>query len=480
MRRTKIVATLGPASDKPANLTAMIEAGVDVVRVNYSHDTQESHARRIATVRKIAKKLGREIAIMADLQGPKIRLEGFRHGPIELEEGDDFVIDATLAPDGGDERHVGVTYKDLPGDVKPGDTLLVDDGRIMLQVDRVRGPCIETVVMIGGELSNHKGINRQGGGLSAKALTRKDRADLRHALEQGVDYIAVSFPRSGEDIDTARKLIQKADSTAAIIAKIERAEAVENAEEIIRAADGVMIARGDLGVEIGEPALPPVQKRLIRLARSLHRTVITATQMMNSMIDNPMPFRAEVFDVANAVLDGTDAVMLSGETSVGKYPIEVVRAMARICVGSEEKWIGGSNRGVPDDHFDRVDQAIAMSTMYCANRVGATAIAALTETGSTSLWMSRMDSTIPIFALSPNTGTLRKVALYRGVHPVYFDSSKVPYTELTAMVLNELKARGAVKAGDKVIVTKGDLMGFSGGTNGMKIVVVDQFVEHVG
>jgi pyruvate kinase len=454
-------------------------AGVDVARVNYSHDTRESHALRIHRVRRVSKLLGLEIGIMADLQGPKIRLQGFREGPVMLEPGRPFAIDALLAPDGGDTRQVGVTYKNLPRDVKRGDTLLLDDGRLVLQVERVRGSRIETVVVVGGELSDHKGINRQGGGLSAKTLDRKDRMDLRHAVEHGADYIAVSFARSRADIENARRLIQAASGHAAVIAKIERAEAIDHAAEIMRAADGVMIARGDLGVEIGDAALPPVQKRLIRLARELNKTVITATQMMNSMIENPIPFRAEVFDVANAVLDGTDAVMLSGETSVGKYPVEVVKTVARACRGSEAKWESDGGRKL-DDHFERIDQAIAMSTMYCANRVGAIAIAALTETGATPLWMSRMDSTIPIFALSPRTDTLRRVTLYRGVHPIRFDTTRVPYTELTAEVLRQLKAKGAVQTGDKVIITKGDLMGFSGGTNGMKIVEVDKFVEHVG
>ncbi len=479
MRRTKIVATLGPATDKPKVLKNLIEAGLDGARLNYSHGAREEHAKRARAVRRAAKSLNREVAIIADLQGPKIRIERFRNGPIELEEGDDFIIDADLAPHAGDETHVGVTYKGLAGDVKAGDTLLVDDGRIMLQVERIDGNAIETVVLLGGPLSDSKGVNRQGGGLSAKALTRKDRLDLKHAIEIDADYIAVSFPRSAADIDDARRLVRKAGGHAGIIAKIERAEAVDNAEEIIRAADGIMIARGDLGVEIGDSRLPPVQKQLIDLARHCHRIVITATQMMESMIEHPMPTRAEVFDVANAVLDGTDAVMLSAETSIGKYPEKTVEAMARICREAEKEWPDKQAELLLDAAFERVDQAIAMSTIYCANRIKVKAIAALTETGGTTMWMSRIRTDIPIFAMSGLTATLRKVNLYRGVQPIAFNIDDIDYTEITAGVLEQLRVRGVVEDGDKVIITKGDLLGHTGGTNGMKIVTVGDFVEHV-
>lgn len=479
MRRTKIVATLGPATDKPKVLKNLIDGGLDGARLNYSHGAREDHAKRARAVRRAAKSLNREVAIIADLQGPKIRIERFRHGPIELDEGDDFIIDADLAANAGDETHVGVTYKGLAGDVKAGDTLLVDDGRIMLQVERIDGNAIETVVLLGGTLSDSKGVNRQGGGLSAKALTRKDRLDLKHAIEIGADYIAVSFPRSAQDIHDARRLVHKAGGHAGIIAKIERAEAVDNAEEIIRAADGIMIARGDLGVEIGDSRLPPVQKQLIDLARHCHRIVITATQMMESMIEHPMPTRAEVFDVANAVLDGTDAVMLSAETSIGKYPEKTVEAMARICREAEKEWPDKQAELLLDAAFERVDQAIAMSTIYCANRIKVKAIAALTETGGTTMWMSRIRTDIPIFAMSGLTSTLRKVNLYRGVQPIAFNIDDIDYTEITAGVLEQLRIRGVVEDGDKVIITKGDLLGHTGGTNGMKIVTVGDFVEHV-
>jgi len=479
VRRTKIIATLGPATDKPKVLTKLIAAGLDGARLNYSHGSRTDHAKRARSLRRAAKAERREIALIADLQGPKIRLERFRNGPIRLEEGDEFIIDADLNVNAGDEQHVGVTYKALPQDVHRGDTLLVDDGRIILQVENIDGNAIETVVLLGGTLSDNKGINREGGGLSAKALTHKDRLDLKHAVEIGADYIAVSFPRTAKDIEDAKRLVEKAGSNAGIIAKIERAEALDHAEEIVRAADGIMIARGDLGVEIGDSRLPPVQKQLIDLARRCHRIVITATQMMESMIEHPMPTRAEVFDVANAVLDGTDAVMLSAETSIGKYPEKTVEAMARICLESEREWPDNQAELLLDAEFERVDQAIAVSTIYCANRMEVKAIAALTETGATTKWMSRIRTDIPIFAMSGLTATLRKVNLYRGVQPIAFDINAIDYTEVTAGILEQLRKRGVVSDGDKVIITKGDLLGHIGGTNGMKIVTVGEFVEHV-
>ncbi|MEX2480832.1 MAG: pyruvate kinase [Gammaproteobacteria bacterium] len=480
MRRTKIVATLGPATDRPGMLTRLVAAGLDAARLNYSHGLAADHARRAQAVREAAAAAGHEIGLIADLQGPKIRLECFRDGPVELVEGSRFLIDAEWPADAGTAERVGVSYTALPGDVHSGDTLLVDDGRIVLGVERVSGKLIETTVLTGGPLSDHKGINRQGGGLSAPALTPKDHDDLVHALNHGADYIAVSFPRTAADIDAARTLIRAAGGGAGIIAKIERAEALDHAEEIIAAADCIMIARGDLGVEIGDARLPPAQKRLVRLARAQHRSVITATQMMESMIEHPLPTRAEVFDVANAVLDGTDAVMLSGETSIGAYPDRAVSAMSRICMGAEQEWSDPASSTLPDVAFERVDEAIAMSAIHCGNRIGVKAIAALTESGTTTLWMSRMNTAIPIFALSRHAETLRKVTLFRDVYPVQFDVTGIPYSEVTDAVLSLLKARGVVSDGDRVIITKGDLHGYSGGTNGMKIVTVGDFVEHVG
>ncbi len=480
MRRTKIVATLGPATDQGDMLARLIEAGLDAARLNYSHGEVADHARRAQAVREAAAAAGREVGLIADLQGPKIRLECFRDGPVTLAEGARFVIDAELGDHDGTQREVGVTYKALPGDVHAGDTLLVDDGRIVLNVERVHGARIETTVRIGGPLSNHKGINRQGGGLSAPALTHKDREDLLHALAHGADYIAVSFPRTAEDIELARHLIKAAGGRAGIIAKMERAEALVHAEEIIAASDSIMIARGDLGVEIGDARLPPAQKMLVAMARRQFRTVITATQMMESMIEHPLPTRAEVFDVANAVLDGTDAVMLSGETSVGAYPDKAVAAMSRICQGAEQEWSNPPSSTLPDTAFERVDQAIAMSAIYCGNRMGVKAIAALTESGATPLWMSRVNTAIPIFALARHATTLRRVTLYRDVVPVEFDFNSVPYDGVTQEVLRVLKARGAVADGDRVIITKGDLHGYSGSTNGLKIVTVGEVVAPAG
>ncbi len=477
MRRTKIVATLGPATDTPAVLDRMIRAGMNVARINYSHETRESQAMRVGILREQAGKRGVHIGILADLQGPKIRIGRFRNYSIELEEGDEFTIDADLKMDSGDETHVGVTYKDLPRDVRSGDTLLIDDGRIILQVDKVKGNEIKCVVLLGGTLSNNKGINKEGGGLSAKALTTKDRGDLKHAVALGVDFIAISFPRNADDIHAARKLITKAGGNCSVIAKIERAEALDNAEEIIEAADGIMIARGDLGVEIGDACLPPVQKRLIRQAQAMNRVVITATQMMESMIENHLPTRAEVFDVANAVLDGTDAVMLSAETSVGKYPDKTVEAMSRICLETERK-LGdkGANYRI-DAHFESIDEAIAMSAMYAATHIGAKAIAAVTETGATCMWMSRVRSGLPIFAFTRNLETCRKVTLYRGVKPVFYDLTHTNFLQVNKEICADLKKRGVVKNNDPVIITKGDLRGTKGGTNGLKIVRVGQLPD---
>lgn len=472
MRRTKIVATLGPATDKPGVLARLVAAGLDAARLNYSHGNASDHARRAAEVRAAAAAAGRELGLIADLQGPKIRIERFRDGPVELVEGAAFALDATLGAGDGNQHEVGLTYKALPRDVRAGDVLLVDDGRIVLDVTAVDGPRISTRVAVGGPLSNNKGVNRQGGGLSAPALTDKDKEDLAHALAHGADYVAVSFPRSAADIEAARELIRALGGRAGIIAKIERAEALEHAAEIIAASDAIMIARGDLGVEIGDARLPPAQKMLVALARRQHRVVITATQMMESMIEHPLPTRAEVFDVANAVLDGTDAVMLSGETSVGAYPDKAVAAMSRICLGAEQEWTDPASSTLPDVGFERVDQAIAMSAIYCGNRINVKAIAALTESGATPLWMSRVNTAIPIFALARDAATLRRVTLYRDVVPVRFDVTNIAYEEVTREVLRVLASRGAVLEGDRVIITKGDLHGHSGGTNGMKIVTV--------
>jgi len=477
MRRTKIIATLGPATDKEGMAEKLLRAGVDLCRINYSHQDHAAHEQRIARIRELSAKLGIEVGIIADLQGPKIRVERFSGGKVRLQEGDTFILDTAMDTGAGNQSHVGVTYKDLARDLKDGDTLLLDDGRIVLEVRSIRGSEIECRVITGGELSNSKGLNLQGGGLSASALTDKDREDMQHAVATGADYIAISFVRSAADVQYTRELLEQLGGSAGVIAKIERTEALDNAEAIIEAADGIMIARGDLGVEIGDAALPPVQKRLINLAREMDRPVITATQMMESMIDHQIPLRAEVFDVANAVIDGTDAVMLSGETSIGMFPDKVVEAVSRICDTTEQQRITQISDYRVNQRFERVDEAIAMSAMYTANHIGAKAIAALTETGSTCLWMSRISSGIPIFAFTRHIATMRRVRLYRGVYPILFDITHTDVLEANKEIIQDLKEQGVVQDGDYVIITKGDLKGLRGGTNNLKIVQVGQMSE---
>ena len=427
-------------------------------------------------MRNRARAYGREVGILADMQGPKIRIARFKEGKVHLKEQAKFILDADLDSAAGDNEQVGIDYKQLPQDVKRGDTLLLDDGRIVFWVEQVEGQRVICRVIIGGELSNNKGINRQGGGLSAEALTDKDKADIITAAKMQADYVAISFPRSAEDIHYARKLLRDAGGHGGIIAKIERAEALDVLDEIIEASDAVMVARGDLGVEIGDAALPPIQKKIIQRARQLNRVVITATQMMESMITNAIPTRAEVFDIANAVLDGTDAVMLSGETAVGRYPIKVVEAVDRICLQAEqEREIRVSHHRM-DSQFEGMDEAIAMAAMYMANHLDVKAIAALTETGTTPLLMSRISSGIPIFALTPNAETLGKVTLYRGVYPVSFKVAHTDHATLNFEAIQELQRSGVVSDGDIVIITKGDLE-VQGSTNSLKLVRVGEMVK---
>jgi len=478
MRRTKIIATLGPSTDEPGAIDRLLDAGVDLFRLNYSHQDQATHARRMAAIRERTAARGVEIGVIADLQGPKIRLEGFSNDRIMLRDSSTFVINTELPAAAGDDTQVGVSYKDLPQDVKVGDTLLVDDGRIVLRVKHVGSYEVACEVMLGGELTGNKGLNRLGGGLSAAALTDKDRSDMEHAVGLGVDYIAISFPRTADDVHAARELLKSHGSNAGVIAKIERAEALEHAADIIEASDAIMIARGDLGVEIGDAALPPTQKRLIQMARDMDRAVITATQMMESMITNPMPTRAEGSDVANAVMDYTDAVMLSAETSIGRFPDKAVAAMSRICAETEKQRLARVSDHRINQRFERVDEAIAMSTMYAANHIGAKAIAALTETGSTCMWMSRISSGIPIFAFTRHVSTQRKIKLLRGVYPVGFDITHTDPLEANKEMMVILMNRGIVREGDAVIITKGDLRGARGGTNNMKIIRVGEALEH--
>ncbi|HUS24198.1 MAG TPA: pyruvate kinase [Candidatus Binatia bacterium] len=474
-RRTKIVATLGPATDDPKVLKRVLQAGVDVVRLNYSHGAAEDQARRVEQVRLVAAELGRDIGVLADLQGPKIRVESFKSGPVDLNEGQPFALDTAYPKSEGTDRIVGCAYTDLPRDVKSGDTLVLNDGAIVLKVDKVEGTRIDTTVVIGGVLSNRKGINRMGGGLSAQALTFKDRIDIREAVALNVDFIAVSFPRSAADMLEARQLVKDADGQCALVAKIERAEALEELNEIIGASDAVMVARGDLGVEIGDAELPGWQKRIIAQAREMNRMVITATQMMESMITSPIPTRAEVLDVANAVMDGTDAVMLSAETATGRYPVKVVQAMARVCEGAEKAMslTPQRQRRMLDTHFERTDEAIAMATTWAAQNMHADAIIALTESGSTALMMSRTEIHMPIYALTRHERTRRRMALCRGVYPIEFEPRQLDTLQPSKEALETLIRKKLVQQGHRVLLTKGDFTG-PGGTNSMKILTVGQ------
>jgi pyruvate kinase len=474
LRATKIVATLGPASSDLALLEQMIRAGVNVVRLNFSHGTAQDHIDRARMVREAAALAGREVGIMADLQGPKIRVGKFAQGKVFLEAGQKFVLDAGRT-ELGDSEAVGLDYKDLPREVQAGDVLLLNDGLIVITVDSVKGESVYTTVKLGGELSNNKGINKQGGGLTAPALTAKDMDDIRTAMRFQADFVAVSFPKNATDMEMARQLCNVAASEyghkPALIAKIERAEAIPKLEEILRASDGIMVARGDLAVEVGNAAVPALQKRMIKLARELDKVVITATQMMESMITNPVPTRAEVSDVANAVLDGTDAVMLSAETAAGKYPLETVLEMAKICLAAESGDHVKLDADFTGKTFHRIDQSIAMGALFTAHHLGAKAIVAMTDSGSTALWMSRHLIQVPIYALTPRVSTQRRMTLYRNVRPLLMDTSADRDTALLDAE-NHLRTRSIVQKGDIYAITCGEPMGAPGGTNMLKICQV--------
>ena len=468
LRSTKIVATLGPSSSSPEALGALIAAGVDVVRLNFSHGTPDDHRARAKLVRDLAQQYRRPVGILVDLQGPKIRVGKFADGKITLVKGADFILDAACKL--GNQERVGLDYPELPNDVHAGDVLLLDDGRVVLNVTAVKGPEIHTKVQVGGPLSNNKGINRKGGGLSAPALTDKDKADMITAADINADFLAISFPREAADIHLSRDLMKKAGGKSLIIAKIERTEAIENLEEILDASDGIMVARGDLGVEVGDAAVPALQKRMIRMAREMNKLAITATQMMESMITSPIPTRAEVSDVANAVLDGTDAVMLSAETASGQYPVETVESMVRICLEAER-----SNPVLVDNEFlnrvfTRVDQSIAMAAIWTAHHLKVKAIAALTESGSTALWMSRLNCGVPIFALTPDTAARNRMTLFRDVYPMLMPRSQPDRDMMLADAETVLMDQGAVDRGDLVVMTIGEPIGTPGGTNTLKIV----------
>jgi len=483
-RRTKIVATLGPASESPEVLDQLIKAGVNVVRLNFSHGSPEDHQNRADLVRAAAKANGVCVGILADMQGPKIRCGKFKTGKTMLTPGQKFILDGALGLDDGDDERVGLTYKELVGDVVPGARLLLNDGLLVMDVDQVVGQEIHCTVIVGGVLSNNKGINRAGGGLSAAALTEKDKEDIKTACAIGVDYIAISFPRNGADMDYARSLVEAEGSNAGLVAKVERAEAVEpeNLESIMESSNAVMVARGDLGVEIGDAAVPPVQKRMLRMAPKYNTPVIVATQMMESMCENPIPTRAEVNDVANAVIDGTDAIMLSGETAAGKYPVEAVKAMHRTCIETEKQHIMPSTQ-TRDPHFPphSIDECIARQAMEISNFMDIKAIAAFTQSGNTALYMSRHISPVPIYALTPMGETAGKVTLYRNVIPkpisgnyAETDAPVATREALSVMLHDEL-----VGEKDMVIMTLGTPMGKAGATNTLKVVTVGDCIRNI-
>jgi pyruvate kinase len=467
-RRTKIVATLGPASSDRTTLERMIDAGMDVVRINFSHGTVREHENRVELIRALARKAGRAVGVLVDLQGPKIRIGKFEKDRIVLRPRQKFILDAECKL--GNAQRVGLDYVNLPRDVREGDTLLLDDGNIVLSVAEVKGPRIHTLVEVGGPLSNNKGINRKGGGLTAPALTEKDMEDVRTAARLKADFLGVSFPRAGSDIEWARDLLHRANGKALLVAKIERAEAITALDDIVRASDAIMVARGDLAIEVGDATVPALQKRMIRLSREQNKLVITATQMMESMINNPNPTRAEVSDVANAVLDGTDAVMLSAETAVGKYPVQTIRAMARVCEAAEKEQAADRWRPGPPQS---VEEAIGRATMYTAATLNIKAVAAMTQSGKTVQYMSRAMGTVPIYALSSEMETRRRVTLFRGVYPINFKGEPDPEIALN-MAEDELLKRGAVQNGDFIVLTIGEPYGKAGGTNTMKIVKVGE------
>jgi pyruvate kinase len=471
-RSTKIVATLGPASNDREILMRMVAAGVDVVRMNFSHGTREEHLARAELVRDVARTLERTVGIMCDLQGPKIRIGKFETGKITLEKGDVFVLDAECAM--GDQKQVGLDYKELPRDVSAGSVLLLDDGRLVLDVQKVQGSRITTTMRVGGVLSNNKGINRQGGGLTAPALTAKDMEDIKTSVAMKADFIAVSFPKSGADMYMARELMRAAGGSSTLIAKMERVEAIAAMTELMDSCDGIMVARGDLAVEVGDAAVPALQKKMIRAARERNKLTITATQMMESMITSPVPTRAEVSDVANAVLDGTDAVMLSAETAAGKFPVETVESMSRICLEAEKSAEVTLDREFLNRVFTRVDQSIAMAALFTAYHLKVKAIAALTQSGSTALWTSRLNCGLPIYALTPEIRTRYRLSLFRGVYPLMIKYVGHDRDQLLQEAEDQLVAAGVVQNGDLIVITFGEPIGSSGGTNTMKIVKVGE------
>jgi pyruvate kinase len=474
LRRTKILATLGPASDKPGVTEALIEAGVDVVRLNFSHGNAEQHAQRVAQVRNAAKRLGREVGVLGDLQGPKIRIETFVDGKVEIKAGQPFTLDCSKDAPAGDVTRVACSYLGLPQDVNPGDTLLLDDGLVAMRVEAIEVDQIRCTLLTDGVLSNRKGLNRLGGGLSLGALTDKDRADIKLAASLGCDFLAVSFCRSAADIEEARQLAREAGSQAGIVAKVERAEAIANLGEIIDASDVVMVARGDLGVEIGDAELPGLQKKIIRESLERNRVVITATQMLQSMVDNPIPTRAEVLDVANAVIDGTDAVMLSAESAAGQYPVKSVEAMVRICLGAERQFDHDTDFEAARRDLSRADEAIAMAAMFLTEHMKVRAIVAMTESGGTARQLSRFRALAPVYGLARHPEARRRMAMMRDVFPIDFDSRGLAPRKAAREAVKHLFQLGMLSVGDRVIITSGDHMEHHGSTNTLRLLKVGE------
>ena len=472
-RRTKILATLGPATDPPGVLDELFRAGVNVVRLNFSHGDPSGQAKRAAAVRAAAQRAGAEVGILADLPGPKIRVEKFAEGKVKLKMGDRFDLVANADAPPGDATQVGVSYLGLPGDVQPGDVLLLDDGLMQLQVVAVEGERIINTVLNDGVLSDRKGLNKQGGGLSLGALTERDKELIAYVAENiGVDFIAVSFCRNAEDMNEARRIARQHGCDAALVSKIERTEAIENLAEIIDASDVVMVARGDLGVEIGDAELPGLQKKIIRESLARNKVVITATQMLQSMVESPIPTRAEVLDVANSVIDGTDAVMLSAETAAGAYPIKAVEAMARICLGAEKQFQMDTDFEKAPRNLERADQAIAMATMFLSEHIGVRAIVAMTESGGTARYLSRFRSSAPIYAFSRHDGARRKMAMIRDVFPIAFDSRGLAPREAARDAMRMLRDRDLLATGDRVVFTSGDHMEQHGATNTLRLLQI--------
>lgn len=472
LRRTRILATLGPATDPPGVLDDLLRAGANVVRLNFSHGDPSAQEARAQAVREAARRVGAEVGILADLPGPKIRIERFADGKVALKAGErfDLVARADAAP--GTASEVGVSYLGLPGDVKPGDVLLLDDGLMQLQVRRVEGERIVCIVLNDGVLSDRKGLNKQGGGLSLGALTERDHELIGIAAGIGVDFIAVSFCRNAEDMNEARRIARQHGSEAALVSKIERTEAIENLVEIVEASDVVMVARGDLGVEIGDAELPGLQKKIIKEALAQNKVVITATQMLQSMVESPMPTRAEVLDVANAVIDGTDAVMLSAETAAGAWPVRAVEAMARICLGAERQFEMDTDYEAAQRNLERADQAIAMATMFLSEHIGLGGVVALTESGGTPRYLSRFRSHVPIYAFTRHDGARRRMALMRGVWPIAFDSRGMVPREAARGAIRLLAEAGRLHAGDRVVFTSGEHMETHGATNTLRLLEV--------